>query len=105
MTPIDFNGIDAAVHGPVRLGVLALLQLDGRLDFTSLKKRLNVSDGVLGAHLMKLEASGYIRCRKSFVGRRPKSSYTLLPAGRSSLAGYLESMKQLIAAVERSTSK
>ena len=51
MIPIDFNGLDSAVHGPVRLGVLALLQLNGPLDFTSLKKRLGVTDGVLGAHL------------------------------------------------------
>ena len=99
MTPIDFNGLDSAVHGPVRLGVLALLQLDGPLDFTSLKKRLGVTDGVLGAHLLKLQESGYIRCSKSFVGRRPKSTYRLLPAGRSSLSRYLDSMRRLIDAV------
>jgi DNA-binding HxlR family transcriptional regulator len=105
MTPIDFNGLDSAVHAPVRLGVLALLQLGGPLDFTSLKKRLNVTDGVLGAHLLKLEESGYIACRKSFVGRRPKSTYRLLAAGRSSLAKYLYSMRQLIDAVAASVGK
>ena len=29
-SPIDFNGLDTAVHGPVRLGVLTALQMDGR---------------------------------------------------------------------------
>ena len=105
MTPIDFNAIDTAVHGPVRLGVLALLQLDGPMDFTSLKKRLDVTDGVLGAHLQKLEEIGYISCHRSFVGRRPKSSYKLLAAGRSSLTKYLASMQQLINAVEQSADK
>jgi len=52
MTLIDWNGLDSTVHGPVRLGVLALLKLDGPLDFTALKKRLGVTDGVLGAHLI-----------------------------------------------------
>ena len=41
MTAIDFNGLDTAVHGPVRLGVLTALQTAGPLDFTTLKKRLS----------------------------------------------------------------
>ena len=99
MTLIDWNGLDSTVHGPVRLGVLALLKLDGPLDFTALKKRLGVTDGVLGAHLLKLEESGYIGCQKSFVGRRPKSRYRLLPSGRAALTRYLENMRQLIEAL------
>jgi hypothetical protein len=35
MQPIDFNGLDTTVHGPLRLGVLTALQLDGPHDFTS----------------------------------------------------------------------
>ena len=27
--PVDFNGIDTAVHGPVRLGILSALKADG----------------------------------------------------------------------------
>ena len=38
MPPIDFNGLDTVVHGPVRLGVLTALQTGGPLDFTTLKK-------------------------------------------------------------------
>ena len=53
--PINFNGIDTAVHGPVRLGVLTALHSGGALDFTTLKKRLKVADGALGTHLQKLE--------------------------------------------------
>ena len=94
--PIDFNGIDTAVHGRVRLGVLTALQRDGALDFTSLKKRLVVADGALGAHLQKLEDIGYIECEKSFVGRRPKSTYRLTKKGRKALADYLDSMQRLI---------
>ena len=36
-----------------------------------------MADGALGAHLQKLEEIGYIGCEKSFVGRRPKSTYRL----------------------------
>lgn len=96
MLPIDFNGLDTVVHGPVRLGVLTALQTDGPLDFTTLKKRLEVTDGVLGLHLRKLEESGYLTCKKTFVGRRPKSTYRITPTGRKAFADYLQAMQTLI---------
>ncbi len=98
--PIDFNGLDTAVHGPVRLGVLTALQMDGPLDFTTLKKRLSVADGVLGLHAQKLEEAGYLAAEKAFVGRRPKTTYRLTDAGRKALLCYLETMRRLLDAVE-----
>ena len=100
MPPIDFNGLDTAVHGPIRLGVLTALQMDGPLDFTTLKKRLEVADGALGLHLRKLEDIGYIRCKKAFVGRRPKSTYRITAGGRKALSHYLDAMQHLINAVK-----
>ncbi len=100
MPPIDFNGLDTVVHGPVRLGVLTALQTGGPLDFTTLKKRLDVGDGVLGLHLRKLEETGYLTCKKTFVGRRPKSTYRITPSGRKALTCYLHAMQTLIDAVE-----
>lgn len=100
-TPIDFNALDSAVHGPIRLGALTSLHTDGPLDFTTLRKRLDVADGALGMHMRKLEEAGYVNCKKTFVGRRPRSIYRITPRGRSALAGYLASMQELIRAVAR----
>src|SRR6266849_6677370 len=100
MAPIDFNGLDTTVHGPVRLGVMTALQVDGPLDFTTLKKRLAVSDGALGLHLQKLEETGYVDCRKAFVGQRPKSTYRITPAGRKALSNYLDAMQSIIDSVK-----
>jgi DNA-binding MarR family transcriptional regulator len=102
-SPIDFNGLDSAVHGPIRLGALTSLHTDGPLDFTTLRKRLDVAHGALGMHLRKLEEAGYVNCQKTFVGRRPRSIYRITPRGRSALAGYLAAMQELIRAVERGT--
>ena len=99
MPPINFNGLDTAVHGPIRLGAMTTLQIDGKLDFTTLKKRLQVTDGSLGIHLQKLEEVGYIKSKKTFVGRRPKTTYTLTATGRRALIKYLESMQKLLDAV------
>lgn len=96
MNPIDFNGLDTAVHGPIRLGVLTALASNGPADFTSLKQRLNVSDGAVGPQLLKLEEIGYLKCAKSFVARRPKSTYTITPRGRKALLNYVAQMQAVI---------
>ena len=100
MSPIDFNSLDTTIHGPVRLGVLTALHVDGPLDFTTLKKRLNVTDGAMGLHLQKLEKAGYVRCRKVFIGRRPRSTYSITSSGRRRLKIYLASMRQLLNTLE-----
>jgi DNA-binding PadR family transcriptional regulator len=93
---VDYNAIDTVVNGPIRLGVLTALQIDGALDFTTLKRRLDASDGVIGSHLVKLEEAGYIRAQKRFVGRRPNTTYRITATGRRALATYLAAMQKVI---------
>jgi len=96
MNPIDFNGLDTAVHGPIRLGIMTALQVDGPLDFTTLRKRLDTVDGSLNLHLGKLEESAYITSKKAFVALRPKTTYRITASGRRALTNYLQNMKSLI---------
>ena len=96
MSSIDFNGLDTLVHGPVRLGVLTVLQVEGPLDFTTLSKRFEIADGAMGAHLRKLEDSGYVACKREFIGRRPRTTYSLTSVGRRALKQYMETMQQII---------
>ena len=105
MNPIDFNGLDTAVHGPIRLGIMTALQVDGPLDFTTLRKRLDTADGSLNLHLGKLEDSGYITSKKAFVHLRPKTTYKITASGRKALAHYLQSMKNLIEYLESAKEK
>ncbi len=103
MRTFDATLLDTAIHGPVRLGVVAALRIDGPQDFTSLKKRLGVSDGALGLHLQKLENVGYVVSRKAFVGRRPRTTYRLTPAGGRAFAAYLDNMQALLDAARAVT--
>lgn len=96
---IDFNSLDAVVHGPMRLGILTTLVARGDQDFSTLGDLLAASDGALGMHLEKLEAAGYLHCRKSFVGRKPKSTYAITTAGRRALARYVDTMEAIVALV------
>ena len=101
MQPIDFNGLDTTVHGPLRLGILTSLRLNGPLDFTALKKRLEAVDGSLGLQLQKLEEAEYVRAEKAFVGRRPKTTYKLTAKGRSALLQYLDTLERLLKAMKQ----
>ena len=101
MSPVDFNGLDTVVHGPLRLGILTRLEVDGPLDFTALKQRLDATDGLLGSHLTKLEEAGYITSEKTFAHRRPKTTYTITRAGHQALASYLTAMQDVIDSVAR----
>jgi DNA-binding HxlR family transcriptional regulator len=105
MDPFDFNGLNTAVHGPIRLGIMTALQVDGSLDFTTLKRRLDTVDGSLNLHLGKLEECAYITSKKAFVGLRPRTTYKLTAAGRKALTNYLQSMKRLIEYMESAQEK
>jgi DNA-binding PadR family transcriptional regulator len=105
MSAIDFNGLDTAVHGPLRLGVLTALQTQGAKDFSSLKQMLAATDGALGMHLQKLEETGYIKCQKAFVGRKPKSTYTITAAGRRALLKYVDTLQAIVDLVHNGSSK
>src|SRR5437879_5036246 len=96
MSAIDFNGLDTVVHGPIRLGVMTALQAEGPLDLPALVQRVEAADGAMGVYLRKLEDAGYIGCKRRFVGRRPKSTYHITPAGRQALRRYLDLMQEII---------
>jgi DNA-binding PadR family transcriptional regulator len=96
MAAIDFNGLDTAVHGPLRLGVLTTLQTQGATDFSTFKDLLQATDGSLGMHLQKLEEIGYIRCQKTFIKRKPKSTYTITAAGRRALLKYIDNLQAIV---------
>ena len=92
----DPEKLDRLVHERVRLGILSALAVNKSLSFTELKHLLRASDGNLSVHARKLEEAGYVRCTKSFRGRKPQTNYRLTAAGRKALHRYLDHMEALI---------
>lgn len=93
--------LDRLIYGRVRLGIMSALAVNEPLTFNDLKALFEVTDGNLSAHARKLEDAGYITCRKSFEGRRPKSEYRLTSAGRKALNRYLSHIEAVIRAMRR----
>ena len=88
--------LDRLIHERVRLAIVSALAVTPSLTFNELKQILGTTDGNVSVHARKLEDAGYIECRKSFLGRVPRTEYALSQAGRSALERYLAHMEDLI---------
>jgi DNA-binding MarR family transcriptional regulator len=96
MDGFDFEDLDEVIHGRVRLGIMAFLSTAGGADFTTLKTRLQLTDGNLSVHIKKLEEAGYVATEKAFVGKKPQTSVRITPAGRKAFAAYLGAIGKLV---------
>lgn len=97
MTNFDHKQIDDVIHGRVRLAIMAFLLSDGcDVDFTRLKKSINVSDGNLSTHMSKLEAANYIAVTKQFKGKRPQTLVKLTAKGKAAFAAYVAHLASLL---------
>ena len=101
--PIDLAGLDPAIHSPTRLAIMAVLADGSEIEFTFLREHLTLTDGNLAAHLKKLEDQGYVRCLKSFVGRRPRTAYRITPRGNTAFGRHLEALERLVSQVSGAT--
>ncbi len=80
----------------VRLKLMAVLMVNERYDFISLKELLEVTDGNLASHLKTLEGLGLINTFKSFAGRKPRTEYSATPKGRMAFEDHLKALEDLI---------
>ncbi len=90
------KNINKAFESKVRLGVMSLLMIHDELEFTRLRELLQVTDGNLASHSRALESAGYIQVEKSFVGRRPNTTYKASPEGCKAFQEHLNALENLI---------
>ncbi|MFQ6083001.1 MAG: winged helix-turn-helix domain-containing protein [Candidatus Aminicenantia bacterium] len=98
---VNLNGIDSIIHEKVRLGIMSILMVHNEAEFTYLKEMLELTSGNLNAHLKVLEDNGYIRVKKEFVGRKPRTTYQLTSKGKKMFKKYVSALKKIISARER----
>jgi len=75
---------------------MSALSVNDMLDFNSLKEYLDVTDGNLASHLKALEKEEFIEVQKSFVGRKPNTSYAASKLGRKAFDDHLNALEKLI---------
>jgi DNA-binding transcriptional ArsR family regulator len=87
---------DELIHAPTRLGIVSLLAAAEWADFKFIRDELGLSDSALSKQLTALEAARYVEIRKSFVGKRPRTSARLSKSGRSAFLMHIEALQQII---------
>lgn len=88
--------IDGLIHERVRLGIMSALAASPELSFTELRDMLKVTDGNLSVHARVLEKAGYLKMKKGFVGRKPRTTLTLTPRGRNAFRKYLTRLEEFV---------
>lgn len=80
----------------VRLGIMSVLMVNEKLDFSSLKEILGVTDGNLASHAKALESDGFIAIEKQFIDRKPNTTYQATPKGKAAFLAHIEALEKLI---------
>jgi len=80
---------------------LAALDAGEQVDFVYLRKILNLTDGNLGAHLVKLEEADYVKIEKTFIARKPRTFINVTGRGRDAFNEHIATLKRIISDAEK----
>ncbi len=93
---IKISELNKAFDHRVRLGIMTVLISQDWSDFTKLKEMLDLTDGNLASHIKALEENQYIEVRKSFIGKKPNSSYRVTKSGQKAFLHHIEALQNII---------
>jgi DNA-binding MarR family transcriptional regulator len=87
--------LDDVIHQPVRFSIVAALAAADELEFSFVRDVVDVSDSSLSKQATILEEAGYVRIRKGYVGKRPRTWLSLTPAGREALERHVAVLREI----------
>ena len=87
--------LDEVIHAPVRFSIVASLAGADEAEFSAVRDTVEVSDSVLSRQVSTLEAAGYVKVRKGYVGKRPRTWLSLTAAGRTAFDRHLAALRAI----------
>ena len=87
--------LDEVMHAPVRFSIVATLAGVDEAEFAMVRDDVEVSDSVLSKQVSTLEQVGYVRVRKGYVGKRPRTWLSLTRQGRTAWAAHLDALREI----------
>lgn len=90
------DDLNKAFESRIRLGIMSILMVNDRVDFSTLKETLNITDGNLASHITALEKMEYVSVTKRFVGKKPNTSYAVSKKGRKAFEEHLDALENLL---------
>jgi DNA-binding MarR family transcriptional regulator len=93
---IVLEGLHKAFESRVRLGIMSMLAVNDSMDFNALKEYLDITDGNLASHIKALEKENFIAVKKSFIGKKPNTQYSITKKGKKAFDDHLKTLEKLI---------
>lgn len=91
--------LNEAFTNPIRLAIIATLAKVDDIDFKSLKEIVDISDSALSKHASALEEAGYVKIRKGFVGKRPRTWFSTSKEGRKAFEEHVQALRDLTSGI------
>jgi len=91
--------LDEVIHAPVRFSIVAALDGVDEAEFGVVRDRVEISDSVLSKQVATLERAGYVKVKKGYVGKRPRTWLALSAAGRRAYQRHLAALQAIAAGV------
>lgn len=88
--------INKAFESRVRLGIMSVLVVNEWVDYKQMKDLLGVTDGNLASHIAALEKKEFVEVRKSFIGKKPNTSYRVTTKGQKAFTEHINALEKLI---------
>jgi DNA-binding MarR family transcriptional regulator len=95
MAKSDLLQFDELILSKTRLGIISALIGGDTLEFTYLRNLLELSDGNLSIQIRKLEEAGYIKVKKIFVERKPKTFCKITGKGQKAVQNLIRKLENL----------
>lgn len=87
--------LDTTLQAPVRLSIVAMLAGMDKAEFALVRDTVEVSDSVLSKQSTNLESVGYLEITKGYVGKRPRTWFSLTEKGREAFARHLAALRKI----------
>ncbi|GGI04180.1 winged helix-turn-helix domain-containing protein [Egicoccus halophilus] len=87
--------LDDVIHAPVRFSIVAALADVDEAEFAAVRDAVEVSDSVLSKQAARLEEAGYVKLRKGYVGKRPRTWLSLTRDGRDAYGRHLGALRAI----------
>lgn len=71
--------------------------------FKALRQEMDMTDGNLAGHLLKLENANYVKAKRAYEGRRPTTLYSITGEGREAFRWFLIGLAERLAEASKTT--
>jgi DNA-binding MarR family transcriptional regulator len=88
--------LNKAFENRIRLGIMSVLMVNDKVEFSVLKEMLDITDGNLASHISALEKLKYVEVQKQFIGKKPNTTYQVSKAGKKAFNEHLDALEKLL---------